>query len=70
LKSKAPLPSGSSSAIHWPTVNGKQYVIERSASLFPGTWSAISTNTGTGTDMEYDDNFGSAVKFYRVRILP
>jgi Chitobiase/beta-hexosaminidase C-terminal domain len=70
LKPKSPAPKGVSSAIHWPTVNGKQYIIERSASLFPGTWSAISTNTGTGTDMEYDDNFGSAVKFYRVRILP
>ena len=70
VKSKSPVPSGSSSAIHWPTVSGKQYVIERSTSLFPGVWSAISTNTGTGADTEFDDNYAGAVKFYRVRILP
>jgi hypothetical protein len=70
LKSKTPVPSGSTSAIHWPTVSGKQYVIERSTSLFPGVWSAISTNTGTGADLEFDDINPGAVKFYRVRILP
>jgi len=64
------VPSGYNAAIHWPTVNGKQYVIERSSTLFSGTWSAISTNTGTGGDMEYDDSNTSQVKFYRVRILP
>jgi hypothetical protein len=68
LKPKTPKPSGYS-AIHWPTVSGKQYVIESSASLFSGSWSAIATNTGTGTDMEFDDATGGAVKFYRVRIL-
>ena len=68
LKPKTPKPSDYA-AIHWPTVSGKQYVIERSASLFSGSWSAIATNTGTGTDMEFDDATGGAVKFYRVRIL-
>jgi hypothetical protein len=67
---KAPVPTGANTAIHWPTVSGKQYAIERSSSLFPGTWSAITTNTGTGTDMEFDDNSTGTVKFYRVRILP
>jgi len=38
--------------------------------LFGGTWSAIGTNTGTGTDMEFDDSNSSKVKFYRVKILP
>ena len=67
---RTPVPSGATAAIHWPTVSGKQYVIELSSSLFSGKWTAIATNTGTGTDMEYDDNSTGAVKFYRVRILP
>jgi hypothetical protein len=67
---KTPVPSGSTTAIHWPTVSGKQYAIERSASLFPGAWTAITTNTGTGTDMEFDDSPAGQTQFYRVRILP
>jgi hypothetical protein len=65
-----PAPPGSNMAIHWSTVSGKQYVIERSSSVFSGNWAAISTNTGTGTDLEFDDNSTSTVNFYRVRILP
>ena len=57
-------------AIHWPTVLGKQYAIERSTTLFSGSWTAIATNTGTGGDMEFDDANTGKVKFYRVRILP
>ena len=67
---KTPVPSGSVTAIHWPTIAGKQYVIERSSSLFSGNWTTIATNTGTGTDMEFDDNAAGTVKFYRVLILP
>jgi hypothetical protein len=67
---KTPVPSGSTTAIHWPTVSGKQYAIERSASLFPGSWTTIITNTGTGTDMEFDDSPAGQTQFYRVRILP
>jgi hypothetical protein len=67
---KTPVPSGSTTAIHWPTVSGKQYAIERSASLFPGSWTTITTNTGTGTDMEFDDSPAGTANFYRVRILP
>ena len=70
LNFKTPVPSGATAAIDWPTVSGKQYVILRSSSLFPGSWTAIATNTGTGTDMEFDDNSTGAVKFYRVQILP
>jgi hypothetical protein len=70
LNAKTPVPSGATAAIHWPTVSGKQYVILRSSSLFPGSWTAIATNTGTGTDMEFDDNTTGTVKFYRVLILP
>ena len=70
LKSKMPVPAGATTAIHWPTVSGKQYAIERSPSLFPGVWTSLTTNTGTGTDMEFNDNSAGPVKFYRVRILP
>jgi hypothetical protein len=70
LNPKKPVPAGATAAIHWPTVSGKQYVILRSGSLFPGSWSAIATNTGTGTDMEFDDTTTSQTRFYRVQILP
>jgi hypothetical protein len=70
VNARTPAPSGSTTAIHWPTVKDKQYVIERSSSLFPGAWSAIATNTGTGADMEFDDTNSGQVKFYRVLILP
>jgi hypothetical protein len=67
---KSPAPSGYNSAIHWPTVNGKKYVIERASLLFNGKWSMLSTNTGTGEDMEYDDSNTNTVRFYRVLIQP
>jgi hypothetical protein len=70
LNPQTPVPSGATAAIHWPTVSDKQYVILRSSSLFSGAWSAIATNTGTGTDMEFDDNSAGTMKFYRVQILP
>jgi hypothetical protein len=54
--------------IHWPSVSGKTYVIERSTSLFAPNWSAIATNTGTGADMDYHDTAGGKVRFYRVRV--
>jgi hypothetical protein len=70
LNAATPVPSGSTAAIHWPTINGKKYVILRSSSLFSGGWSAITTNTGTGTDMEFDDSTSGKTQFYRVQILP
>ncbi len=66
---KAKANTGYTTTIHWPTVSGKQYIIERSANLFTG-WSTISTNTGTGGDVEYNDTNAGNFKFYRVRILP
>jgi hypothetical protein len=53
--------------IHWPSVSGKTYVIERSSSLFQPTWMPVSTNAGTGGDMEIHDVSGGSVRFYRVR---
>jgi hypothetical protein len=70
VKAKTSVPSGYSSAIHWPTVAGKKYVIERSSSLFSGSWTTnANIITGTGADMEYDDNTGGTTRFYRVQIL-
>jgi hypothetical protein len=54
--------------ISWPSVSGKQYVIERSSSLFPPNWIPVSTNTGTGGTMEYHDLAGGGVRFYRVQV--
>ena len=70
VNSKSSPPSGYTAAIHWPSVSGKKYVIERSSTLFGGSWSVLTTNTGTGGDVEYDDTYTNKVKFYRVRILP
>jgi len=67
---QTPAPSGFTSSILWPTVLGKQYVIEYSSSLFPGSWTAVATNTGTGDNLEYDDSNAGANKFYRVLIVP
>lgn len=56
--------------IHWPSVSGKTYIIERSDSIFAPVWSPVSTNTGTGSDMEIHDTTGGNVRFYRVRVSP
>jgi hypothetical protein len=55
--------------ISWPSVIGRQYVIERSTSLFPPDWTSVSTNSGTGTTMEFHDTSGGGVRFYRVQVL-
>ncbi len=54
--------------VRWPSVAGKQYVVERATSLYSPVWTAISTNSGTGLDMQYQDSAtGSNPRFYRVR---
>ncbi len=70
VNAKSPVPTGYNRSIHWPTVSGKQYVIERSTSLFAGDWTSILTTNGTGTDIEFNDNIKGSAHFYRVRILP
>ena len=70
LNAATPVPAGAPASIYWPSVSGVQYVILRSSSLFPGSWSAIATNTGTGTDMVFTDPAGGSVQFYRVLIQP
>jgi hypothetical protein len=54
--------------IRWPSIAGKPYIIERSASLFGTNWVPVSTVTGTGADMEFHDTGGGAVRFYRVQV--
>ena len=54
--------------ISWPSVSGKQYVIERSSSLITPNWTVIATNNGTGITMKYHDTTGGGVRFYRVRV--
>jgi sugar lactone lactonase YvrE len=54
--------------ISWPSVIGKQYVIERSPSLSTPVWNSIATNSGNGTVMEYHDATGGGIRFYRVRV--
>jgi len=70
LKPNTPPPAGTAMSIYWPTVNGKQYAILSSASLFPGAWTTNATVTGNGDNMEFDDPSKGSTKFYRVQILP
>lgn len=56
------------SVVCWPSVSGKQYVIQRSSTLFPPAWTSISTNSGTGGMMEIHDLSGGNGRFYRVSV--
>jgi hypothetical protein len=56
--------------VRWPSVAGKRYLIERSTSLFGANWIPVSTNTGSGADMEFHDTNGGTVRFYRVHVTP
>jgi hypothetical protein len=56
--------------VRWPSVAGKQYIIERSTSLFGPNWIPVSTNTGSGANMEFHDTTGGSVRFYRVHVTP
>ena len=55
--------------LRWPTASGKAYVIERSPSLVTPVWTALSTNWGTGGDIEFRDTAPLSSGFYRVRPL-
>ncbi|TMP99069.1 MAG: hypothetical protein E6L09_10360 [Verrucomicrobia bacterium] len=57
-------------AIRWPSVEGIRYVVERSMTLFDGSWSPVSTNDGTGLEVQFQesDSSGSVHYFYRVRV--
>ena len=61
---------GQDCVIHWPSVAGKRYLIERSTSLYGPAWTPVSTNTGSGADMEFHDTTGGKIRFYRVHVTP
>ncbi len=51
-----PAPPGSAMAIHWPTVSGKQYVIERTSSACsPAVGPPSAPTPAPASDMEFDD---------------
>jgi len=54
--------------VRWPSVAGKQYVIETAPALFSSSWTPLSTLTGTGAELEYRDLTVASPRFYRVRI--
>ena len=53
--------------LRWPSISGKHYVIERSYSLYGDHWTGVSTNTGTGGDLQFSET-GTGNAFYRVRV--
>ncbi len=65
---KSPVPTGYTTAIQWPSVSGVQYVVLRSSNLFGGAWTVLSTNTGTGGELEFDDQNTGQTLYYRVLI--
>jgi hypothetical protein len=70
LKVKTAKGAAQAATVQWPSVLGKQYVIERAASLFAPVWTPVSTNNGTGWNLEYQDPAPGGVNFYRVRVQP
>jgi hypothetical protein len=56
------------SVIDWPSERGKQYVIQRSPTLFPAAWTPIYTNSGSGGYMEIHDASGDGNRYYRVSV--
>jgi hypothetical protein len=56
------------SVIDWPSMSGKQYVIQRSPALFPAVWTPIYTNNGTGGYMEIHDSPTNKFRYYRVSV--
>jgi hypothetical protein len=52
------------------TLTGLILLSDRSTSLFSPVWTPISTNTGSGADMEFHDTTGGKVRFYRVHVTP
>ena len=61
--------------IHFNTVLGKTYSVEKTSILAPATWSTINTNSisGTGTEQTVLDTAGLSVPqqfFYRLTVAP
>lgn len=62
---------GSGVKLRWPTVAGKNYVIEYTESLSGGTWTPLAVQAaGTGADLEITAaDSGSVPRYYRVRLV-
>jgi hypothetical protein len=52
----------------WPSVAGKQYVVESSPTLSSPNWMPLSTNFGSGANLIFQDASGVNPRFYRVRL--
>ena len=63
-------PSAPECVVRWPSVLGKQYVLESSLTLFAPNWIPVSTNSGSGADVIFQDTSPSNPRFYRVRLAP
>lgn len=63
-------PSGTGAVkLKFHTASGKRYLIEKSASLVPGSWSIYQSDVlGTGGDIELPGSSGGAQSYYRVRL--
>ncbi len=62
---------GRARVLRWPTVAGKQYILEASPDLYTPDWIPVSTNSGSGTPIEFQAGPGaSSALFYRVRVAP
>jgi hypothetical protein len=62
--------NGPGFTMHWPTVLGKIYVLERSPSLVNPDWVAISPDiAGTADEREFTDYLVTdSSHFYRIRV--
>ncbi len=57
------------SRLRLPTVDGRQYELERNAGLAKGDWSVFESFTGDGTVREISDAAaGVPARFYRARV--
>jgi len=62
--------AASDMVVRWPSVAGKSYVIEIAVAPYSTKWFPVSTNIGTGFDIEYrDSNPSWSRRYYRVRLL-
>jgi hypothetical protein len=57
--------------LNWPATTGRVYLIETSASLTSGAWTAVSTNIiGGGTVNSFTPtNAPDQARFYRIHLL-
>jgi hypothetical protein len=65
--------SESDIALHFPTVAGRSYRLERSGTLLEGSWTMVEDNiTGTGAEIQVTDPDGATdvKRFYRIVVIP